>query len=1237
MKIKKVIDYFSIEDRNLSLEHRLFLSSIMVGLVISIIGTVVAYILSLSVITVFISLILSCLLLVIYYFARFKGIIKPFILPIIIAAFIGIFSTWLLAGGINGPNILPASLILIFSLLIVPAKFRPYIFSLFLACVFIVYLLQYFNPEIIIDYPTETSRWIDSFVTAIYCSVCIYLIISFIHKHYTIERLRAEKNETYNVITNQLKDWVSLTDLDGNFVSANPAISEMTGYSETELLKMSVSNLESKSQSQLQRYIPEKKANTVGIPYLKRIKRKDETEFIAEIVTSRITISGQNFFLSTGKDITEQKLVEEALRESEAVYRTLVDRLPDGVYKSTHDGKFVDVNPAMVSMLGYASKEELLAVDIKTQLYFEPGDRESLVLEEKLKEIGIYQLKKKDGTGIWVEDHGWYDLGDNGEILFHEGISRDITARRKAELERQVIYEISQGAATTNNLSELLKLIHQSLGKVLYADNCFVALHDQNTGRFSFPYYTDQFDTTPEPVEMPKSCTAYVFRTGIPLLITPELFKQLKEQNEVELVGSPSPSWIGVPLKTPDGTIGVLVLQHYEKENVYSEQDIQFLDSVGSQIALAIKRKQAEEELRESETELEVILQSTADGILAIDGNGKVIKTNKRFAELWLIPQELIDSGDDDSLLNFAIGQLTNPTEFISKVQKLYHSTDEDMDQLHFRDGRIFERFSAPLIMPDSSIGRVWSFRDITERKFAEDALRDSAQQFRSVLETVSLIGLMLDTEGRITLCNDFLLELTGWQREELLQQNCFDMFLPPEIRKDILVEVFLKSISDGIIAEHYENEIIARNGKRRLIAWSNTILHDHRGVVSGVASIGEDITDSKLAQAEIKHQNEQLQKINAEKDKFFSIIAHDLRSPFNGFLGLTKMMVEELPELTTDQIQKFAVSLQKSATNLYRLLENLLEWSQLQKGEVRFNPELIPLGLVVDESIVIIQLPAKNKHIEISVDIPDSLVAFADNYMLQAVMRNLVSNAVKFTTKGGKVCISAKTIDDNRIEISIEDTGIGMNQILVENLFRIDVQSGRKGTEGEPSSGLGLLLCKEFIEKNGGKIWVESKVGKGSTFYFTLPGNPASEEKLIFGNDAPSDIQDNKNRPKVPGLKILIAEDDETSEMLIAISVKTFTKEILVARTGIEAVDAVRINPDIDLVLMDINMPKMGGYEATRLIREFNKDVIIIAQTAFALPGDKEKAIVAGCNDHISKPINKDELVGLVQKYFKK
>ena len=250
---------------------------------------------------------------------------------------------------------------------------------------------------------------------------------------------------------------------------------------------------------------------------------------------------------------------------------------------------------------------------------------------------------------------------------------------------------------------------------------------------------------------------------------------------------------------------------------------------------------------------------------------------------------------------------------------------------------------------------------------------------------------------------------------------------------------------------------------------------------------IRRGFVDRRLAEQQIRMKNEELLKINSEKDKFFSIIAHDLRSPFNGFLGLTQLMVDDLSSLTQDEIQEIASALRKSATNLFNLLENLLEWTLLEQGLIPFRGEEFQLISIVNESIKILNEAARKKEIKIACAISGDIVVFADRNMLQTIIRNLVSNALKFTAIGGKILISTKPIEGNKVEISVQDSGVGMKKEILDNLFKPDVNTSRPGTNGEPSTGLGLMLCKEFVEKHGGKIRVESEENRGSAFYFTI------------------------------------------------------------------------------------------------------------------------------------------------------
>jgi len=339
--------------------------------------------------------------------------------------------------------------------------------------------------------------------------------------------------------------------------------------------------------------------------------------------------------------------------------------------------------------------------------------------------------------------------------------------------------------------------------------------------------------------------------------------------------------------------------------------------------------------------------------------------------------------------------------------------------------------------------------------------------------------------DGMVVDCNEGFIRSTGYSKSEVIANSTLSFnFWKNQSDRLEMVNI----INSQGFCENIESQFQQKDGKvfTGLISAKIILLKGFPYIISVI----RNINDRKQAEEEIKLKNEELKKLNSEKDKFFSIIAHDLRLPFNGFLGLTNVLVENLPEISTSQIQEIALGLRNSATNLFRLLENLLEWSRIKQGLVQLKPEFIPLLPVLDESISILREAARIKGIEISYDVPGSIQIYADSNALQTIIRNLVSNAIKYSTNGGKITLTANSNEFKTVEIAIKDTGIGMNRKIVENLFNLDVKTNRKGTNGELSTGLGLILCKDLIEKSGGKIWVESEEGKGSVFYFIIPSN---------------------------------------------------------------------------------------------------------------------------------------------------
>jgi two-component system sensor histidine kinase/response regulator len=384
-----------------------------------------------------------------------------------------------------------------------------------------------------------------------------------------------------------------------------------------------------------------------------------------------------------------------------------------------------------------------------------------------------------------------------------------------------------------------------------------------------------------------------------------------------------------------------------------------------------------------------------------------------------------------------------------------------------------------------SIIGTFGISRDITKRKLAEKELLKEQHLMRTLMDNLPDHIYFKDHASRFLRINKALAQFQGLtDPDQAKGKSDFDFFTEEHAKQAYDDEQNI--IRTGQMLSTIEKE----THHNRPDTWVSTIkmpLSDEEGNIIGTFGISRDITKSKLAEEEIKMKNDLLQLINSEKDKFFSIIAHDLRGPLSAFVAATQIITEDIQTMTIEEIRDITNNMKSSATNIYGLLENLLEWSRLRRGGTDFIPVKFKLKKKIDECIAVLAESSRKKGIEIIINISDELVVLADSHMFEAVIRNLVSNAIKFTNKGGKVSVTAGYNNDHIIEIKISDSGIGMTPELRERLFKLNEKTNRPGTEGELSTGLGLLLCKDFVEKHNGKLWVDSEVGKGSTFFFTI------------------------------------------------------------------------------------------------------------------------------------------------------
>jgi PAS domain S-box-containing protein len=334
--------------------------------------------------------------------------------------------------------------------------------------------------------------------------------------------------------------------------------------------------------------------------------------------------------------------------ESSEKFRWLFENAVEGMFQTTPEGGYLCVNPALARMYGYDSPSELVESirNIGSKVYVDPRRREEfkqLMEEHGAVENFEYEVHRKDGGTKWISENAWAVRDGRGRVTSYEGTVQDITERRRAELERHISMEIIRSVTVTDNLDDLLRFIHLALKRVLNAENCFVALSDPVSGLFTFPFFVDQFDSPPEPQKLGRGCSDYVFRTGQPMLVSPKRFRELAQEGAVDLIGTPSRSWLGVPLRTPSAKVGVLVVQNYERENAYTESDLEFLHSVGGQIALAIERRRAEEKLRDSEARSRVLIEQLPAVLWTVDNTLRFTSAvGAGLARLGLQPNEIV-------------------------------------------------------------------------------------------------------------------------------------------------------------------------------------------------------------------------------------------------------------------------------------------------------------------------------------------------------------------------------------------------------------------------------------------------------------------------------------------------------------------------------------------------------------------------------------------------------------------
>jgi PAS domain S-box-containing protein len=499
------------------------------------------------------------------------------------------------------------------------------------------------------------------------------------------------------------------------------------------------------------------------------------------------------------------------------------------------------------------------------------------------------------------------------------------------------------------------------------------------------------------------------------------------------------------------------------------------------------QQKRAESESRKQADFLKLVINTIKTPFFVKDEEHKWVMLNDAAVEMMGKPREVLLGKSDFDL--YPTEQANVFWECDELVFKTGSHSNEEM--ITWSDGTLHSIVTHKQLYIEKSSGKkyiVGTIHDISSYKKIEDDLRASDKKYRELFNNANDFIITLEPNGKITNANQTLLNYLQTDLESLVQHNVFELFTEENIVNAYAIR---DKVLKGSYGSPFEIEAIGVAGQPVIYEVKASLLRENRKIV-GVQCVFSDITERREASLKLEEYNKNLLELNNSKDKFFSIIAHDLRNPYSSILGFAELLFEDLEEMSKDEIRDSLKIIRNSAKNSLNLLEDLLAWSRLETGRIPFALNKVELIDVIDEVVDVLFSLAYRKQINIINEVEPGVLLLADKNMLTTILNNLIMNAIKYTPIGGKIRIYTGEYfvksDQKFITISVADTGVGMDPELVDRLFTLNKLQSSPGTEKEQGTGLGLILSREMIEKHGGTIRVDSSPDKGSIFSFSIP-----------------------------------------------------------------------------------------------------------------------------------------------------
>lgn len=893
------------------------------------------------------------------------------------------------------------------------------------------------------------------------------------------------------------------------------------------------------------------------------------------------------------RDITDRKNIEINFQKSQNKFHELLDLAPDIFIQGDKNGHILECNQKALSVLGYTRKEligrHLSEIFDKENISQKPLQFELLfggkyIIQERI-------IVTKSGKKIPIEMNS-----QKMEDGTYQTYIRDISERISHEHQLQLANNTLRGIFDT--VSEAIYVMDEA--------GTFIEINQGACTMYAYPK-EELIGQSPETVAADgmndlaeiRKCQERTFKTG--------------EQSQFEFWG-----------KRKTGEV-------FPKEVIVNRGTF-----YGKQVLIATARdisaqKQAEKHIRKSEKKYRQLFETMMQGVFYHDADGKIIQSNPAAQLIFGLSENELNNSvlsyekclwiDENSLpmndenypgylalksrttIHNVVMGVFNPKEnqyrwILMNAYPEFESGDDKPHQVHV------------------------SFADITALKEVEKHLELSEKTYRNLFQNaqVGIFRIRL-SDGKIIECNDRMAQMFGYDnREDIIKEFYTEgNYVDKGVRQKVLDILRKEGEVRNIEAQFY------RRDKSLIWGSYSAKIYEDEGWVEGVA---EDITQRKIAEDQLIEAKEKAEESDRLKSAFLANISHEIRTPMNGILGFTHLLQNR--SLEHEVRQQYLEIIEKSGNRLLETVNNLIDISKIETGQVPIKLSNLEIEKQLLQHFQFFEPQATQKGfpLHINIQLPEDIKSIAtDVSKFDSIITNHLKNAIKYTSLG--YVEFGCYIHEHQLVIYVKDTGYGIPEHRQKAIFNRFEQADIGDRMALQGSGLGLAIAKAYVEMLEGGIWLESEAGKGTTFYFELPlkqpvpyqevADIVSEAPLKYG--------------KTPKMKILIAEDDPNSAMYLKILLRSMDAELLFARSGAETLELFRENPDLSLIIMDIKMPNGTGLDATRQIRKTNSSLPVIAQTAYALQGDEEKALEAGCNAYITKPVRKQKLMQLIRE----